>query len=652
MINFTYDRRNRLIEEERTGTQPYRIAYTYDLAGNRLTKTEGVGSENGGPVTTYTYDVDAPSVYGSQGNRMVHSQRSWNFLPNSTLDSYYLYDKAGRVTRVGWKVAGDVDVNGQWYHGVDLYYNSAGLIWIARSMKWQLQEVNNVMTAINEVGLSAMEYRYDSARGRYRTQRRDPRKKLANGSSNVGHFLFPYNPALADGPCWSVPAEGVWSDYDGDSIEGDYTLSIAGSPPSQTATAFNTTGHEPGLGQFDWNGAQPPSTVNVQHTHDNLIGTNEAMTDSAGAVTRRTVFTAFGEPVYENGSTDSRYGYAGSWGYQEAGSGDPLAELGWMHVGYRYYDPSSGRFVQRDPMGIEGGLNTYVYVGNAPTIFLDPLGLDIFADLDAFLDCLFSTRGATVGGSLLSAMGYANMKYHWGIGAINNRLGAIWAGATLGWNLGKLINQGTGLSNGIGWILGEAGVGRALNIAADAVKSALIPDPYSSFSLQYPRWPGMPQGVPRNPLTGGDICNRCHPKNVCFDGATLVWTVSGLKRIDDVTNSDAVVMCVHGQSGARFNSYKVSEIETHSGVFVMYELIVANETIMASEGHCFLVSGCGWTPIEEIQPGDTLFSVARQARVTAIRKVGLSGPVQVYNVKVSSIDRYMIGMAGILVRDH
>jgi hypothetical protein len=105
-----------------------------------------------------------------------------------------------------------------------------------------------VMTVVNEVGLSAMEYRYDSARGPYRTQRRDPRKTLANGSPNGVKFLYPYNPALADGPCWNVPAEGVWSGYDGSSIHGDYTLSIAGSPA--TATAINTTGHEPGLGQF------------------------------------------------------------------------------------------------------------------------------------------------------------------------------------------------------------------------------------------------------------------------------------------------------------------------------------------------------------------------------------------------------------------
>ncbi len=54
---------------------------------------------------------------------------------------------------------------------------------------------------------------------------------------------------------------------------------------------------------------------------------------------------------------------------------DPLAELGWLHVGHRYYDPTSGRFVQRDPIGIAGGLNTYAYVLNDPLSGVDPSGL-------------------------------------------------------------------------------------------------------------------------------------------------------------------------------------------------------------------------------------------------------------------------------------
>jgi RHS repeat-associated protein len=50
-------------------------------------------------------------------------------------------------------------------------------------------------------------------------------------------------------------------------------------------------------------------------------------------------------------------------------------DSGFNYYGYRFYDPGAGRWLNRDPIGEEGGVNLYGMVGNDPVTQVDFLGL-------------------------------------------------------------------------------------------------------------------------------------------------------------------------------------------------------------------------------------------------------------------------------------
>jgi RHS repeat-associated protein len=53
------------------------------------------------------------------------------------------------------------------------------------------------------------------------------------------------------------------------------------------------------------------------------------------------------------------------------------AETGLSFNYFRDYDPSIGRYVESDPLGLRSGTNTYSYALNNALLYVDPFGLDV-----------------------------------------------------------------------------------------------------------------------------------------------------------------------------------------------------------------------------------------------------------------------------------
>jgi RHS repeat-associated protein len=51
------------------------------------------------------------------------------------------------------------------------------------------------------------------------------------------------------------------------------------------------------------------------------------------------------------------------------------AETGLHYNRHRYYDPQTGRYISKDPVGLAGGVNVYQYANGNPAQWVDPLGL-------------------------------------------------------------------------------------------------------------------------------------------------------------------------------------------------------------------------------------------------------------------------------------
>ena len=130
-------------------------------------------------------------------------------------------------------------------------------------------------------------------------------------------------------------------------------------------------------------------------------GNVSGLVDSAdGSLDAKYEYAAFGEPLRVGGTASAddnpfRFStkYLDSDGARKRVDGDAegvarraeeagalwalMRQSGLIYYGFRYYSPSLGRFLNRDPLGELGGATLYAFVENDPVNGWDYLGMSV-----------------------------------------------------------------------------------------------------------------------------------------------------------------------------------------------------------------------------------------------------------------------------------
>ncbi|WP_238946571.1 RHS repeat-associated core domain-containing protein [Vandammella animalimorsus] len=469
------------IEVKSSGNTPQSLlkrSYQYDAVGNITQIDSDQGKTNyaydrlqrlthaqpddalqtlGLPVEQYSYDA--------AGNRTssAHQPGSWLYNADNQLTQYprsinpQLPGSATEQTRLSYTAQGHTESESSPSWQRNYRYNAAE----------RLIEITQGSTAAVSSGTAlTVRYRYDPFGRRIA-------KTVTNGqSSQTTYFLNGDSALLAEAD------------------EAGQITKAYGFNPNTHDAEEELWSTDP-LWQADIHNGSLTSSQTLYHyiTTDHL-GTPILATDKSGNKTWRGYSEAFGNTGIEAGSsTQINLRFPGQYWDKETG----------LHQNFfRDYSPARGRYVQSDPIGLDGGINLYVYSHNQPVIFYDDDGLFVFVP-------------ALIGGAVgaLSDLGFQMFMnggrfdcINWVQVGISGAVGAV-GGAWMGGAFRHSISGKKWLDASHKWKSVRARYGKAHNLPPGKdVHHWLIPQG-SRIARKYPGLVNHPWNL--NPLVPNSI---------------------------------------------------------------------------------------------------------------------------------------------------
>ncbi|HEY2250200.1 MAG TPA: polymorphic toxin-type HINT domain-containing protein, partial [Planctomycetaceae bacterium] len=131
----------------------------------------------------------------------------------------------------------------------------------------------------------------------------------------------------------------------------------------------------------------------------------------------------------------------------------------------------------------------------------------------------------------------------------------------------------------------------------------------------------------------------------CFAAGTPVWTESGPVPIESIKIGDRV-LAQNIENGEL--AYKTVLCTTIRPAKPLVSLQIGDETITATSGHRFWVTGEGWTKARDLVPKTLIHTVTGNSAIGSVE----TGPTaETYNLVIESYHNYFVGRAGFLVQD-
>jgi RHS repeat-associated protein len=413
---YTYDERGNVTADARSiGGQSYATAYAYDLADNvtqivypsgRIVdySYDGLGRISGvttkanagaasetvassvdyqpfGPLKGLTYGNGLSLVRSFDADGRLATHRV-SFGAQDTQNLTYGYDTASNITAITDGVNGARSEN----FGYDQLYRLVSASGAYGYLTWGYDAVGNRtnQSLAGGGGFSELySYATDSNRllsvvrgvdtrgftylpsGQVARDNRNTSQDFTLGYDAAGRFkqldnlaspvaTYQHN-ALGQRVLKSLPSNRAFHfDRKGKLLQ-EYTTPVTTTPAAHI-----------------WLGDLPlavEQSGNLYYTHPDHRSTTMRITDGAQALKWDAILTPFGE-------THSLPAQALAYNPRLPGQFvDTEGNTGWHQNYFRTYDPSIGRYLQSDPIGLGGGLNTYGYVLQDPIGRVDPLGL-------------------------------------------------------------------------------------------------------------------------------------------------------------------------------------------------------------------------------------------------------------------------------------